>query len=60
MHSLFANEHTNIKYAIMFDSLMHNFARVDILRIYKQKDVGTKHTYLIVYNGRICINRLKY
>ena len=50
----------NIELEIMFESLVHNFARVHILHMYMQKDVGTKHTDSIVYNGRICINSLKY
>ena len=54
MRSLFANEHTNIEYEV------HNFARVLFLHMNIKKGVGTKHSYFIVYNGRICINSLKY
>ena len=38
----------NIEYKIMFDSLVHNFARVCFLHTNIQKNVATKHTDFIV------------
>ena len=50
----------NIEFEVMFESFAHNFARLHILYTNMQKDVATKYTYFTAYNGRTCINGLKY
>ena len=50
----------NIEFEKLFESFLHSFSEGHILYTNMQKDVATKHSSFKAYNGKICINCIKY
>ena len=50
----------NIEFENSFESFLHSFSQAHIFYTNKQKDVATKHSSFMAFNGKICTNCIKY